>query len=158
MTKEELVHQTLKQLSESLKLTPENFRLEDPSSGVVTGSFPGPTIVWQFRVQVGEDRYVPDPLNPVKTIIVTYNSVAKQLQCYIYNREVNSLNHAMMADAQATVSYGEWFHPLFYRTYREFVMLKRRLLKRKNEKEFLDYMKRLNNIFPSTHEDDIFKS
>jgi hypothetical protein len=157
MTKEELVHITLKQLSESLKTTPENFRLEDNSISPTSASFPGPTIIWQFRVQVGEDRYIQDPLNSVKTIIVTYNKVGRQLQCYIYNREVNNLNHAIMAEAQATIVYHEFVPTYLYRTYRKFMTLRKSLLKRKLEKEYLDYMRRLNGIFPATHEDEIFK-
>lgn len=157
MTKEELVHVTLKQLSESLKTTPENFRLEDPSTGSTNGSFPGPTIIWQFRVEVEENKFIPDPLNSVKTIIVTYNKLARQIQCYIYNREVNNLNHAMMAEAQATVTFNEWIPPFLHRTHRQFMKLRKELLKRRHDKEFMDYMKRLNGIFPATHEDDIFK-
>lgn len=157
MTKEELVHITLRQLIESLKNQPDNFRLEDPSVGSTNGTFPGPTIIWQFRFKLEEDKFILDPLNSVKTIIVTYNKMAKQLQCYIYNREVNSLNHAVMADAQATITYNEWLHPIFFRTYRQFSSLRKSLLRIKSEKEYLDYMKKLNNIFPATHEEDIFK-
>lgn len=157
MTKEELVHITLRSLIESLKNQPDNFRFEDPSISTSSGSFPGPTVIWQFRFKLEEDKYIPDPLNSVKTIIVSYNKMAKQLQCYIYNREVNSLHHSIMADAQATITYHEWFHPMFFRTYRQFASLRKSLLKIKSEKDYLDYMKKLNSIFPSTHEDDIFK-
>jgi hypothetical protein len=157
MTKEELVHITLKQLSESLVTSPDNFRLEDPSLGQTQGSFPGPTLIWQFRVQIEENKFIQDPLNSVKTIIVTYNKMAKQLQCYIYNREVNNLNHAMMAEAQVVIAYHDFVPPIFYRTYRQFISIRKTLLKRRMEKEYLDYMRRLNGIFPATHEDDLFK-
>jgi len=159
MTKEELIHLTLRSLSESLRTTPENFRLEDPSTGQTTNgaAFPGPTIIWQFRFEIEKDKYIQDPLNSVKTIIVCYNKMAKQLQCYIYNREVNNLNHAMMAEAQAVITYHDFIHPMFFRTYRQFMKLRKQLIKSRNEKEFIDYMKRLNGIFPATHEDDLFK-
>lgn len=157
MTKEELVHITLKQLSESLKTTPENFRLEDSSVAPTTASFPGPTIIWQFKVQVDDDKYILDPLNSVKTIIITYNKIAKQLQCYIYNREVNSLSHSMTAEAQVTIEYNSFIPAWFYRTHRQFMSIRESLLKRKMEKEYIDYMRRLNSIFPSTHEEDLFK-
>lgn len=158
MTKEELIHLTLKSLSESLRTTPENFRLEDPSAGPTTSgaTFPGPTIIWQFRLEIEKDKFIQDPLNSVKTIIVTHNKIARRLECYIYNREVNNLNHAMMAEAQATITYHDFIHPLFYRTFRQFMKLRSDLIKRKNEKEFIDYMRRLNGIFPTVHEDDIF--
>lgn len=158
MTKEELIHLTLKSLAESLKTTPGNFRLEDSSVNPVTtgGVFPGPTIIWQFRVEIEKETYIQDPLNAVKTIIVTYNKISKQLQCFIYNREVNNLNHAVMAEAHATITYHEFLHPMFYRSYRQFMQLRANIIKRRNEKEFIDYMKRLNNIFPHVHEDDIF--
>lgn len=157
MTKEELAHFTLRQLTESLKRSPENFRLEDPTLGSINGSFPGPTVIWQFRVQLEENKYIQDPLNSMKTIIVTYNQLAKQLQCYIYNREVNTLNHTMTADAQATVAYNKHIPVWFNRSHRQFMRLRKALLKRKTEKDYVDYMKRLNDIFPATHEDDLFQ-
>lgn len=155
MKKEELIHITLKQLSDSLITTPENFRLEDPELGNTQGSFPGPTIVWQHRLKVKEDTYIPDPLNATRTIIVTYNKMANQLSCFIYLREVNTLNHAIMPDSQAMV---QCFHfPILNRTYRQFTAIRKSLVQQRREKEYLDYMRKLNNIFPSTHEDDIFK-
>lgn len=159
MTKEELIHLTLKQLSASLKTTPDNFRLEDPSLGPTTsnGAFPGPTIIWQFRLQIEENKYIADPLNSVKTIIVTYNKMAKQLQCYIYNREVNNLNHAIMAEATAVISYHDLIPPICYRTHRQFMALRSELIQKREEKEYIDYMRRLNGIFPATHEDELFK-
>lgn len=156
MTKEELVFLTLRQLRDSLKTSPENFRFEDPSASS-NGSFPGPTVIWQFRLKIEEDKYISDPLNSTKTIIVTYNNVAGQLECYIYNREVNNLNHAIMADAQAKIKFNQYIPLMFYRSYREFSALKKSLISNKNSKEFSDYMKRLNGIFPGTHEDELFK-
>lgn len=157
MTKQELVQLTLKQLEQSLKTTPENFRFEDPTSGQTNGAFPGPTVIWQFKVELEENKYIQDPLNSTKTVIVTYNRIAKQLTCYIFNREVNSLSYSQPADTQVTISYHEWLHPHFYSTYRKFMDLKNDLVKRKNEKEYMDYMKKLNQIFPSTHEDELLK-
>lgn len=159
MTKEELIHYTLKQLRESLKTSPENFRLEDASVAPVSSNanFHGPTIIWQFRVKVDEDKFVLDPLNSVKTIIVTYNKTACKLECCIYNREINNLNHAMMPEAQAIVTYNDWLPVCFNRTYRQFMELRGSLIKRRNEKEYTDYMRRLNGIFPATHEDELFK-
>ena len=157
MTKEELVHITIKQLIESLKTSPENFRLENPAPGLIGGSFPGPTIVWQFKYQIEDNKYIPDPLNSTKTIIVTYNTTARQLSCHIYNREVNNLNHAMMADTQVVIQYPLFTPLFFFRTYREFSNLKKSLIKRKNDKEFMDYMKKLRQIFPTTHDDDLLK-
>jgi len=155
MTKEELIHITLKQLSENLKSSPENFRLEDPEFGPPFGTFPGPTIVWQFKVKVKEDTYIQDPLNATRTIIVTFNKIAKQLSCFIYFREVNTLNQSVMPDTQAMVQCCEF--PILNRTYRQFMKIRQQLIKQRREKEFVDYMRKLNNIFPSTHEDDIFK-
>lgn len=155
MTKEELVYITLKQLSENLKTSPENFRLEDPELGSSVGSWPGPSIVWQFKFKVKENEYIQDPLNATRTIIVTYNKMAKQLNCMIYYREVNSLGSNYAPETQAMVQCFEI--PSFNRTYREFNRVKKLLIKARREKEFLDYMKKLNNIFPSTHEDDLFK-
>lgn len=155
MTKEELIHITLKQLSENFKSSPENFRLEDAEFGTPVGTFPGPTIVWQFKVKVKEDTYIQDPLNATRTIIVTFNKIAKQLSCLIYFREVNTLNQSIMPDTQAMIQCYEF--PIINRTYRQFMKIRQQLIKQRREKEFMDYMRKLNNIFPSTHEDDIFK-
>jgi hypothetical protein len=155
VTKEELVHITLKQLAESFKSSPENFRLEDSELGPVNGSFPGPTIIWQFKVKVKENEYIQDPLNATRTIIVTFNSMAKQLSCLIYFREVNSIGSAIAPDTQATVQCCEF--PILHRTYRQFRHIRKLLVTRRREKEFMDYMKKLNNIFPAIHEDELFK-
>lgn len=155
MTKEELVYLTLTQLTESLRIQPENFRLEDPALGTVGGNFHGPTIIWQFKI-TSNGVVIPDPLNNTRTIIVTYNKLGRQLQCYIYNREVNNLNHAIMADAQAAITFHDLIHPLFYRVYRQFMSLRKELIQMKYEKESLDYVKKLNSIFPATNEEDIF--
>jgi hypothetical protein len=155
VTKEELIHLTLKQLRENFESTPENFRLEDAELGIPQGTWPGPTIIWQFKVKVKEDTYIQDPLNATRTIIVTYNKIANQLTCLIYFREVNSLNNSITPDTQAMVQCCNF--PILNRTYRQFMDIRKVLIKQRREKEFVDYMRKLNNIFPSTHEDDIFK-
>ena len=81
--------------------------------------------------------------------------MAKQLSCLIYFREVNTLNQSVMPDTQALVQCSEI--PILNRTYRQFMKIRQQLIKQRREKEFIDYMRKLNNIFPSTHEDDIFK-
>lgn len=156
MTKEELIHITLKQLSESYRLTPENFRLEDPELGQTQGNFPGPTIIWQFRIQMKDGQIIQDPNNTCKTIIVTYNRIAKQLSCHIYFREVNSVNSAIMPESQVVIQLSE-FMPYLNRTYRQFMELRGILIQARKEKDFVDYLQKLNKIFPSTHEDDLFK-
>ena len=155
MTKEELIYLTLRQLSDSLERTPENFRLEDPALGSMNSSFHGPTIIWQFKVEMQPGQYIPDPLNPSRTVIVTHNKHAKQLSCHIYFREVNSISHAMMSDTQATQQLLDI--PFLNRNYRAFEKLRKKLLKRKSNEEYYDYLKKLNTIFPTVHEEDIFK-
>lgn len=155
MTKEELIHLTLKQLSDSLASTPGNFRLEDPEIAPMNGTFPGPTVVWQFKVELNPGSYVQDPLNANRTIIVTYNKIAKQLSCLIFFREVNSMSHSIMPESQAVQQFCDF--PMIHRNYRQFMKLRGKLLAKKREQEYLDYLKKLNNIFPSTHVDDIFK-
>lgn len=155
MTKEELVHITLKSLCESLKTTPENFRLEDPSLG--SNGFPGPTVIWQFKVEVEANKFISDPLNSTKTIIVSYNSIARQLTCQIYNKEINTMSYSGHADTSAVVQYHQHLPLSFNRSYRMFMRLRRDLIARKNEKEYLDYMKKLNAIFPTTGTDELFK-
>lgn len=157
MTKEELVHITIKQLSESLATTPENFKFEDPAQPTNNGAFPGPTVIWQFKVKLDEDRFISDPLNSTKTIIVTYNKMARQLSCLIFNKEVNSLNFNTTPDTTAVVQFNHNIPLFFNRTYRQFNNLKQSLLKRRNQKEYMDYMKKLQSIFPSTGDDDLFK-
>jgi hypothetical protein len=155
VAKEEMIYITLKQLEDSLKIAPENFRLEDPELGPVNGSFPiDPILSWQLKLKIKEDTYIQDPLNAARTIIVTYNKMAKQLSCYIYFREVNSLNRAVMADSQVTLQC--YNIPILNRSYRKFQKIRKQLIKLHREKEFLDYMKKLNNIFPATHEDELF--
>lgn len=155
MTKEELIHITLKQLSESLKVSPDNFRLEDLEVGPVSGSFHGPTILWQFKVQLKEGQYIQDPHNASRTIIVTFNKLAKQLSCHIYFREINTINNAIIPESQATVQCYEF--PILNRTYRQFMKIRQQLIDQRHEKEYHDYMRKLNNIFPTTHDEELFK-
>ena len=156
MTKEELVYITLKQLSESLKSSPDNFRLEDSELGSTTNTFPGgPAIVWQFKVQVKEGQYIQDPLNASRTIIVTYGKYSKQMACYIYFREVNNIGTIIAPETQAMIQCCEF--PILNRTYRLFMNIRKQLVKQHHEKEFATYMRKLNNIFPATHEDELFK-
>lgn len=155
MTKEELIHLTLRQLRESLKSSPENFRLEDPELGLLSGSFPGPTIVWQFKVQLKDGQYIPDPLNATRTIMVTYNKLANSLACYIFFREMNTLSANISPDTEAKIDLA--YFPILNRTYRQFADIRKNLIKQKREKEFVEYLQKLNNIFPSTHEDELFK-
>jgi hypothetical protein len=155
MIKEELVHLTLKQLSESLKGSPENLRLEDTEIGPMNGNFLGPTLIWQFKVETKPGTYIQDPLNASRTVLVTYNKISNQLSCMIYFREVNSINHAIMADAHATI---QLYHiPWFNRTYRQFMDIRSKLIEKKREQEYVEYLKKLSNIFPSTHIEDILK-
>lgn len=155
MTKEELIYITLRSLSENFKNSPENFRLEDPELKPSTGSFPGPTIIWQFKYKVKDDHYIQDPLNATRTIIVTYNKMASQLTCLIYFREVNTITSAVMPETQATFDCSTF--PFLNRTYRQFQSIRKSLIRQAREKEYFDYMKKLNNIFPATHEDELFK-
>ena len=155
MTKEELIHITLRQLIESFKVSPDNFRLDDTELGHTNGLFPGPTIIWQFKVKIKEDTYIQDPLNASRTIIVTYNKIAKQLSCAIYFREVNEKSSHITPDTEATLQCYQF--PILNRTYRQFRKIREMLVKQRREKEFIDYMRKLNNIFPSVHEEDIFK-
>lgn len=157
MTKEELLNITLKQLKESLKTSPECFHLEDPgaglSPGVTNGSFTGPTIIWRYRVELG-GKMIPDPNNAARTIIITYSPALKQLSCHIYFREVNNINSAIMAEAQISVQYEI---PFFNKSYRMFNSLKGRLIQRKRDKDNMEYLKKLNSIFPTTFDDDLLK-
>jgi hypothetical protein len=151
MTKEELIYITLKQLKESFDTCPECLNIEEPGTSS-NSSHMGPTIIWKFRVVV-DGLTIPDPNNSNRTIIVTYNSMAKQLTVSIYFREINNLNHAVMADATATVKYSEW--PWLHKSYRKFQSLREKLLRRQKEKENLEYLKKLSSIFPGTFEDDL---
>jgi len=65
------------------------------------------------------------------------------------------MSHAVMADTQAIVQCCEF--PILNRTYRKFMKVRDKLIKQRKEKEFIDYMKKLNKIFPSTHEEELFK-
>lgn len=155
MSKEELIHLTIKQLSDNLEIAPQNFKLEDTALGPVNGNFISPSIVWQFKVELKQGLLVQDPLNATRTIVISYNKIAQQISCHIYFREVNSWNNGLSADSQATQQLYQY--PIFNRNYRAFQKLRKKLLAMKREQEYIDYLKKLNNIFPSTHVDDLFK-
>lgn len=155
MTKEELIYLTLRQLKDNLNVSPQNFRIEDPELGGINGGFHGPTIVWQFKVEIKPGEFITDPLNATKTVIVTHNRISNEITCLIYFREVNSANTAMMPESQASVKLYKW--SFFNRTYRQFEYIRKELIKMRRQKEYVDYLQKLNKIFPSTHEEDLFK-
>jgi hypothetical protein len=149
MTKEELIHITLKQLIESFKVSPECFQTEACDS---SGRTPiGPMILWRFRVEL-EGNNIPDPNNPSKTILVVYNEMAKTLTCNIFLRDVPDFNKAIMADGDATIHLT---FPFLNRSYREFKDLRKRILRRKLELKGMEYLNKLRSIFPTTHDDDL---
>lgn len=155
MQKEELIYLTLKQLLYSLDSSPQNFRLEDPELGSNNGHFPGPTIIWQFKCEIQPGVLIQDPLNASRTIIVTYHKLSNNISCHIYFREVNSMNSAIMADSQAVQPLHKF--KIVNRNWRLFEKLRKKLIKMKREQEYIDYLKKLNNIFPSTHIDELLE-
>lgn len=154
MTKEDLLNVTLKQLEESFRCSPECFQLEDPELKTKNSStFTGPTIIWKFRVDIG-GTYYPDPNNASRTIIVTYTSAFKQMSCHIFFREVNSIGSAFTSDTEVTVQYNI---PLLNESYRRFMRLKKKLIKKRRDKENMEYLNKLSSIFPTTFDDDLLK-
>ena len=146
MTKEELVELTLKQLSDNLDSCPDCFELfEDPEWPEANVTKTYCTIMWKFMVEIGDQNY-PDPNNSPRTIIVTYSFSAKKLSCYIFFREVDSPNKAMMADAGVEITYKI---PILNRSYRVFTRLRKSLIRLLKEDDNLDYLKKLNSIFPA---------
>jgi hypothetical protein len=149
MTKEELIYITLKQLSESFKLSPECFQVDQESASSFSTSSLG--ILWRFRVEV-DGKNIPDPNNANRSVVVTYNETTKQLSCLIYFRDVDSLNRALMPDAESTITLSI---PIFSRSYRKFYFLRKKILKRKLNISGMDYLSKLRSIFPTTHDDEL---
>jgi hypothetical protein len=153
--KEELIYLTLRQLNENYSQSPYNFRLEDPEIKTLNANATEINIVWQFKVELKPGEYITDPLNSSKTIIVSYNKKTNELFCCIYFREIHSSHLAIMADAESRISLFKF--KIFNRSYRAFWRLRRRMLRDKLDSDYLDYLRKLNKVFPSTHEQDLFK-
>lgn len=151
MTKEELIDLTLKQLRDSFENSPECLHLEE-SNSTYGNNTTGPTIIWRHRVEINGER-IQDPNNSSRTIIASYSTISKQLTVSIFFREVNNLNHALMADATAVVKYSDW--PWMHKSYRRFQSLRKKILKLQKEKESLEYLRKLSSVFPGTFEDDL---
>lgn len=152
MTKDELINITLKQLIDSFRNSPERLHLEDPELG--GNNYLGPTIVWKFKIEI-DGKSVQDPNNAIKTVIVSYNPVAKQLTAYIFFRDVSSIHSTIMADAVATIKYNKY--PWMHQSYRKFMYLRKKLIQRHREKESIDYIKKLSAIFPAIFDDELLR-
>lgn len=153
MTKDELMQLTIKQLSESLTNSSECFELhEDPTWPYTDPHKPNITILWKFRVVLNGDN-IPDPNNSPRTIILNYSIPYKRLSCHIFFRDVEKVTQAIMADATVEV-HCKW--PFFNKTYRSFSRLRARVLQKIKEKEHLDYLKKLNSIFPTILDENLF--
>lgn len=153
MTGDELVQLTIKQLSDNLANSIECFELsEDPewpnSESIRTYT----TIVWRFRVALEGQSY-PDPNNAPRTVILSYSRLHKKLGCYIFFREVENPSKAIMADATIELTYKI---PYFHKSYRKFLKLRKNLIKKLEEKDKLDFLKKLNSIFPAALDDNLF--
>jgi hypothetical protein len=151
MTKDDLLSITLDQLLDAFKRTPECFELMDreidPNMSLI-----GPTIKWSFKLDL-DGMIIPDPNNAARTIIISYNDMGKQLSCHIFFREVNAANQAIMADAQATAKYA---FPILSSSYRKFHKLRNKLIRRHRDKENDRFLRKLQSIFPTTFDNDIF--
>ena len=151
MTKEELMIITLKQLKDSAKHSPECLSLEDPELGHSGHS--GISIMWKFRVEV-DGNTIQDPNNAARTVIISYNKFHKQMIAQIFFREIYNANTAIMPDAIVIVKYKRW--PFLYKSYRDFRSLRKLILKSHFGRQSINYLKKLNSIFPSALDDHLF--
>lgn len=153
MTKDELIQLTIDQLSESLNSSLVCFELhEDPVWPYIDPSKYYTTILWKFKVEV-DGNAIPDPNNSPRTIILGYCHSTKQLSCQIFFRDVESPNKAIMADATVRMTYKV---PMLNKSYRKFSKLRKTIIKRLKEKDQLDYLKKLNSIFPTALDENLF--
>jgi hypothetical protein len=152
MTKEEVMCATLKQLSDSLSTSSERFKLEDPEIGGEC-TFPGPTIIWKFEVEVN-GHCIQDPNNAPRTIVITYNSMGRTLSCAIYMRDVSSYS-STSPDAIIKVHYDIWCY--FYKSYWRFMKLRKRLIDIHRNKTNLLFLKKLNAIFPTALDENFLE-
>ena len=140
MTKEELINLTLKQLQDSLRTSPECFSIEDHSVGC---SSTASSILWKFRVEIDGDS-IPDPNNANRTVVVTYHKSSKQITAQIFFREIYNANSTIMPDAIVTVKYNRW--PILYKSYRDFIKLRKKLIKLHVSRQNINFLKKLNTI------------
>ena len=150
MTKEDLIYLTIKQLKDSFRSSPECLTIEDLEVG--NTQYPGSTIIWKHMVELG-GKMIQDPNNATRTIVLTYNTMAKQLTASIYFRDISNFNHNIMADASTTYTYKYW--PNLYKSYRMFMKLRSKLISKHQDKLNMDYIKKLTNIFPTAGDDDL---
>ena len=153
MTKEELVLITLRQLNNSFKTTPECLDLEDYTVTAVHSSFSGPTIIWRRMIEVNGEN-IQDPNNAARTVIITYNKLAKELSCYIFFREVTNIQYAIAIDAKIEL---KWRIPFLHTPYWKFMALRKKLIHRIKNKQSIEYLDKLSEIFPTTFTDDLLK-
>lgn len=152
MTKEELVCLTIKQLKEGFKKHPECLQLEDPELGKT--NYGNSTIIWRFKVEIDGTLYN-DPNNNSRTVIISYSKLERKINASIYLRDVGTASQSIMPDASASISYHEHLPLFLYKSYRDFMYLRKQLIDRQKEKENIDFVKKLTSVFPGTFEDDI---
>lgn len=151
MKKEALLDLTIKQLTESLSNSPECFELfEDPEFSSGSGLYT--VIVWKFKVIV-DGSHIPDPNNSPRTIMISYSYKARSLRCDIFLRDVDNPRTAIMSDAFIEIHYKVPFLNLSYIRFKKF---RRMLINKIKQRENIDYIKKLNSIFPSILDDNLF--
>ncbi|MEM4726288.1 MAG: hypothetical protein QXG63_05050 [Nitrososphaerales archaeon] len=151
MTKKDLLLLTLKQLKESFDLAPECLALEGIDDK--NGKLFSPTIVWRRLVELEDNKLIQDPNNAARTVIVTYNKITQQMTANIYFRDVVSLSTNIVPDATVSVVYKYW--PYLYKSFRIFMGLTTKLQQRRQNKQHIDYMRKLASIFPTAGDNDL---
>lgn len=154
MTKEDLLYLTLKQLKDSFKTSPECLTLEESYVSVSSSytSDLGPIITWRRMIEI-DGKTIRDPNNAPRTIILVYNKLTKQLTANIYFGDIHTFNSSIIPDASVSFKYKFW--PYLYKSYRDFMSLRSKLIARHNNRQNIDYMNKLSSIFPAAGDDDL---
>jgi hypothetical protein len=154
ITKEGLIQITIAELRKSLMESPECFELyRDPDWPTYNhlGIKDNTTVIWKSVIMINGYKHI-DPNNSPRTIIVNYCYIRKKISCDIFFREVADLDGAIMADASVEIDYKA---PLLNKSYRDFMALRRALIKVLKEKDAVDYLKKISSIFPSVVDDEL---
>lgn len=149
MENHELIGITLDRLLAHFKESSESFEFNDGN----TMSHTLPTITYRPKIQLSEHTTysVPDPNNE-HAVMVCWNETTNTMSCHIFAKAPPNLN-PVLADIQIQCSryFEKWRS-----NYKKFNELRELIADRDAYKHNMNYLKKLQSVFPDTLDDKLF--
>jgi hypothetical protein len=148
MTKAQLLNLVLDQLLQQAMESPESFEILEPPVSA------NESIVWRPKITSKVDPAYPsfvDPSDNNRCVIVTYHKYMDTIVCHIGRSLTMAASNNYEAMVDVKKHWMTWTRE--YRKYHRLISIIREYAK---NKETMKFLRKLNDVFPGTFEEDIF--